>query len=241
MKLIQYEGRYGNKLFMYCKGLVDCIENESTIINHFENGLTNHNALPSIFKRLDDYQNNFYHELCIKEKFPFYDDANDMQIGFFQDKDTIDKFKKYKHILFKKYKVNEGVWVTARLGDTESDDFKKNNIPGYDYYAKILKNLNYETGYISSDIPDHDIVKRLSHNFNLKIVNLDPDETLKYAHTFQYKILGLGTYCWWVGFLGNSLYSKVFYPEPTDYVKWHGDIFQDMGWTPITKEWVKHN
>ena len=144
--------------------------------------------------------------------------------GFGQLKDIV---LSYKHELYiisnKSFNLVDGVFVHVRL-----DDACQNN-PGLEYYRTCLKNINFECGYISSDSPDHPMVKSLISEFNLALYNNSPVETINYAKKFDKLILSGGTFSWWIGVLSKA--SEIFYPKQK--IIWHGDIFVFPEWKGI--------
>lgn len=82
-------------------------------------------------------------------------------------------------------------------------------IDHYDWYEKLIKQINYDNIYICSDTENCSIVKKLKENFNAKFVNFNSVETLKFASTCKHVILSWGTYSWLLGLF--SFYSNVYY------------------------------
>lgn len=111
------------------------------------------------------------------------------------------------------------VFVHIRLGDVENI----NN--GIDFYKNILNTISFNSGMISSDNLHHSIVRELSEEYNLDILDSSPIDTLLIASQFEHRILSGGTFSWWIGFLGNN--SNVYCSR--EY-KFHGDIFVYPEW-----------
>jgi len=150
--------------------------------------------------------------------------------GFGQLKDIILTYKdELNSIIERNFEVNNEVFVHIRL-----DDSIHNN-PGLEYYRTCLNELNAASGYISSDSPEHEIVKTLISEFNLKLYNNSPVETLNFAKTFDKLVLSSGTFSWWIGVLSKA--SKIYYP--IHKIFWHGDIFVFPDWNGIDLSSIK--
>lgn len=196
---ITYEGRFGNNLFQYCRGLCFCMQSNHGIANPIHS---------KIIKAVNP-----------KNK----DDESISQQGFFQDKETVDLFKSNKGYLFNSYPDIDGVFIHVRLGDIEnlwSCSIK--------YYEQAIRSIDFTEGYISSDSPNSELILYLVKKYNLKQYNNTEEETIIFGSRFNNKILSLGTFSWWIGFLGNQ--KNVICPNPLDYKKWHGPIFEEMDW-----------
>jgi hypothetical protein len=120
------------------------------------------------------------------------------------------------------YKIRKDeVFIHVRLGDV------KNKNPGFEYYNYCLQNISFKQGFISSDSPDHHIVKELCKKYGLILFeNDDPRQTLLFARQFDHLILSGGTFSWWIGVLSKA--KNIFYPK--NYLDWHGDIFVFEDW-----------
>lgn len=211
MITINYEGRFGNSLFkffmarFFSEKFNLCISNplDTKISQDFKNGT------------------------IIDEKNPIKID------GFYQNRLTIELFKKNRHMFLPIEEKRGGVFCHVRLGDLFMPHSKEGNrfLP-IEYYRKALEGSN--GGYISSDSPDDAGVKALAEEFNLEIFNDTPENTIIFAASFDKKVLSLGTFSWWIGFLGNQ--SNVICANPNDYPIWHGDIFPVKGWNTLQKD-----
>ena len=209
---IIYEGRLGNHLFQYGRALID----------HLELGHSISNLSPEIA------------ETNIIKLFPQHEDGKEkvVQEGYFQDDDTINKFKKYKKILFNDPSPRDGLFVHVRLGDTITPfGLLHYSYAPQEYYERAIDQLNVTTGFISSDRPDHTIVQNLIKKYNLELYQDTPDNTIIFGSRFSNKVLSLGTYSWWIGFLGND--NNITTPIYHDYKEWHPNFYKDMGWHSI--------
>ena len=132
-----------------------------------------------------------------------------------------------KHNLYKnRYNNNNDVFIHLRLGDILDKTIGISN-----YYIKLLANLDFENGYISSDSIDNELAALLIRKFNLKIINEDEVNTIMFASTCKKIILSGGTFSWLIGFL--SFFSQdIYYPKITN--PWFGDIFDFSNWTCIS-------
>jgi len=128
-----------------------------------------------------------------------------------------------KNLFKQKYNNNNHVFVHMRLGD------KVDTNPGYIYYDWILSNLNFDKGFISSDLLTHPLCIALIKKYNLTpIVNTEV-KTIMFASTCKNIVLSNGTFSWLIGLLG--FYSNVYYPKIKTI--WHGDIFIFPDWNEI--------
>tara|TARA_Y100001968_G_C19430498_1_gene756744 strand:- start:139 stop:1032 length:894 start_codon:yes stop_codon:yes gene_type:complete len=132
--------------------------------------------------------------------------------------------------------------VFVRLGDVA------HLAPPFKYYKEaielVLKNSSYSDvgihnssfsqSFLTTDSPNHPLVKRILKRYNLKLLNADPVETLFFARRFQNLILTGGSYNWLAAFISNA--TSVIYPEST--YEWSGDIYSPFKW--ICLPWRKH-
>jgi hypothetical protein len=130
-----------------------------------------------------------------------------------------------KNFFKSRYSNNEDVFIHVRLGDLKNDlSFDDNR----NYYDKLLTDLSFKNGYISSDSIENDLCKFLIQKYNLSVINYDEIKTIMFASTCDKIILSGGTFSWLIGFL--SFYSKkIYYPKYKN--TWYDDIF-------IFKEWI---
>jgi len=228
---INYQGRYGNNLFQYFTALIFSQKFNQSIENPLSNNLLKfaNNLLKSNFnKNIHNYENdliinddNIYN--LLKEKNV---EKNLILDGYFQNRVILNFLKFNKKIFFHEGEVKKGTFVHVRLGDIINDEA----CCKIEYYQKALQGLS--GGYISSDSPNDNIVKQLSNEFNLEIFESSPEETIIFGSQFDNKILSLGTFSWWIGFLGNQ--NNVICPVQKEYREWHGDIFPILNWKEVS-------
>jgi GR25 family glycosyltransferase involved in LPS biosynthesis len=133
------------------------------------------------------------------------------------------------NIYKERYNTNNDVFVHIRLGDIiEHIEWCQT----FEYYDKILANIKFDNGYISSDSIDYYLCKKLIKKYNLQIINTDEISTIMFGSTCKYIVLSGGTFSWIIGFL--AYYSEVYYPKIIH--KWHGDIFVFKTWNEIEYE-----
>ncbi len=132
--------------------------------------------------------------------------------------------------------------VFVRLGDVA------HLTPPFEYYQEAIEltinrnqsnaNLDSEfankTNFITTDSPRHPLIKRIIKNYNLKLIDSSPVETILFARNFNNLILTGGTFNWLAAFLSNA--SNIIYPESP--YQWHGDIYSSFDWECLS--WKKH-
>lgn len=124
-----------------------------------------------------------------------------------------------------RYNNNNDIFIHVRLGDISNSIY----IQTIDYYDKILRELTFNNGYISSDSIDNIICKVLIIKYKLTVINYNDVETIMFATTCKNVILSTGTFSWLIGFL--AYYSNIFFPKIIH--KCHGDIFIFKNWKQI--------
>lgn len=233
MITINYEGRFGNSLFKFFVarlfsekfGLKVSNPMETKISSWFNNG---EHVVKSNGCAINIVEDNLL-EIYNKEMVVWDITLN----GYFQNRETIDLFEKNSHMFAPIEEKREGVFCHVRLGDLfMSHSQAGNRFLHMEYYRKALEGSN--GGYISSDSPDDTGVKALAEEFNLEIYNDTPENTIIFAASFDKKVLSLGTFSWWIGFLGNQ--NNIICANPNDYPIWHGDIFPVKGWNTLQKD-----
>lgn len=140
--------------------------------------------------------------------------------------EDIQKNRIINNNIFKdRYNNNNDIFIHVRLGDI----IPLNLYTPFIYYDKVLSNINFDKGYISSDSIENTICQELIKKYNLEIINEDEVTTIMFATTCKNIILSSGTFSWLIGLL--SYYSNIFYPKI--YSEWHGNIFVFPDWKMI--------
>jgi len=122
----------------------------------------------------------------------------------------------------------EGVLVHARLGDISVE--RSGTI---EYYQKALQQLPYQHGWIVTDpmSQDHDVIKQLQQQYDLKLYIATPVEQLFFSIGFDAAILSTGSFSWWMGALSNA--QTVFYYDMPQHLAWHPPLFCIKNWQPL--------
>lgn len=221
---INYHGRLGNNLFQYFTAALLSAKFNQSILNPLENKIFQFNFQNDNFKHEDDLIVNDENMLEVFEL--GNTNKNLILDGFFQNRTILEFLNLNKHLFKCQGHQLSGTFVHVRLGDISNDSACCN----IEYYRKALNTL--KGGYISSDSPNDKIIKELSSEFDLKIFENSPEETIIFASQFENKILSLGTFSWWIGFIGNQ--NNVICPVQKEYREWHGDIFPFLDWKEVS-------
>ena len=128
-----------------------------------------------------------------------------------------------KNLFKNRYNNNNDAFVHIRLGDSVNVN------PGYIYYDGALSTLNFDKGFISSDLLTHPLCIALIKKYNLTPIVSTEIKTIMFASTCKNIVLSNGTFSWLIGLLG--FYSNVYYPKIKTV--WHGDIFVFPEWNEI--------
>lgn len=194
---INYQGRFGNNLFQFAVARVISDNLNLRIENPLQQNILS------------------YDERGI----PTDEGDNIVVDGFFQTPAMVGNLQRLR---FSPVGKKSGTFVHVRLGDLlENHSQSGNRFASADYYRKALTGTN--GGYISSDSPDNPIVKELCAEYNLELYQDSPENTILFGAAFSKKVLSLGTFSWWIGFLGNQ--NEVVCPNPLNFPRWHGSIF----------------
>lgn len=163
----------------------------------------------------------------------------DLNAEYFQFKEVSDRI--YKHIRsseeknnimehnpFKdRYNNNNDLYIHIRLGDLEPWN------PGINYYLKVIKNIQFDKLYISTDSFDHNIITTIKEKYPETIlINKTPAETIQFGSTCKHVGLTFGTFSAMIGYL--SFFSDVYYSNiDRPYQAGPITLFTDKGWAPM--------
>ena len=231
MVSIFYAGRLGNNLFQYVAAYIFAKKHNlkissSIVENNFDLPSLAGDVTDGIIVDVDD--TNFMTLLESESLTP----AHYRFVGYYQNRDFILKYRNEIKSLFKlifKDVSNDKVFVAYRIGDINGE---RQMLP-IEYYQEALRNINANSGYITSDTLDHPNVLQLANEFNLSIYNESPIETIDFSKNFNNLVLSEGSFSWWIGFLSKA--ENIYYNERPRF--WHGDMFVLPEWKPLKYDW----
>ena len=116
-----------------------------------------------------------------------------------------------------RYNNNNDCFIHIRLGKPGGKVSKCN--PGFDYYNDIVKTMNVDKIYVSSDNFNHEIINKLKNTYkNVVLYNSNPIDTILFSSTCKKIILSYGTFSAIIGYF--SFYSDVYYYKKCKKYSW---------------------
>jgi hypothetical protein len=164
--------------------------------------------------------------IIIYNKVWFQSELFCLQIKKYFDK-KVNKDKVIMNNVFKKrYNDNNDLFIHVRLGDIiNKTDFL---LP---YYEKMLNNIYYNKGYISSDSINSEFCKNLIKKYKLEVIDLKEIETIMFGSTCKHIVLSGGTFSWLIGFFAFYAHD-IYYPKIEK--RWFGKIFNFSNWICVS-------
>lgn len=126
-----------------------------------------------------------------------------------------------------KFKKNKDTFVHVRIGDIE--DF----MVSFSYYEQALSQINNKKIYISSDSPNHSLIKKILRlDYNIELISMNETDAIMLGSSCENIVLSHGSFSALIGLLSFS--ENVYYPkyERANTI-WFGDMFKDKNWKPI--------
>ena len=122
-----------------------------------------------------------------------------------------------------RYNTNNDLFIHIRLTDVEHHN------PGLNYYLNVIKSINFDNLYISTDDKNHNIIKKILEIYsNAKLIEYDELNTFQFASTCKNILLSHGSFSAVIGYL--AFYSTIYYPEYNINHMWYGDMFSINNW-----------
>ena len=226
---VNYKGLYGNNLFQASVANFLAKKHNQNINNKFNsfikthetsNPTKTHGRIIVTDNNIEDVYNqeNMTHDLVLND--------------FFQTKFCVQKIAEYNEYTNIMDKPIDATFVHIRLGDIKD----KMSI-SYDYYDESIRRYNNDRVIISSDSPYDELVQKLSREHGADIFVDNIENTIMAGANCKNKILSMGTFSWWIGFLGNKFLGDqkgfTICPKEERSIKWHGDIFPIFDWEQI--------
>lgn len=224
---IKFKGRFGNHLFqMSCANFLSK-KFMQPISSNWNNILLQNKNDNKTFQNSIIVNNDNIHSVFNQEENNF----NLILDDYFQTRYCINKFIEYNTYKNNSNELKDSTFVHLRLGDI------KNIVSlDYDYYDKAINDLGGKNVILSSDSPDDEIVTKLKNKHKAKMFFGDESETILMGANCKNRILSLGTFSWWIGFLGNIFWQdsvSTICPKVDRVRKWHGDIFPIFNWREV--------
>ena len=175
--------------------------------------------------------NNIENILRNKENLP---EKNIILNDYFQTEIISKELSKNKNIIISdNCECLNGLFVHFRLGDAAP--YTEHAFSYYDEQIfKIISEKNIKNKYISTNLEstNHYNIKKLIDKYDLELYENTAQETIIFASKFTNKIVSLGTFSWWIAFLGCQ--ENIICPDLEKYpIKWVGDILKIDGWNIV--------
>lgn len=229
---IKYSGGLGNKMFMYGAAHILSKKHKMLITSELPGYPCNPNVdiIQQKFSSSILVKNKNFIEISEKENV----ESNLILESYFQTSEIVNKYKTDLKSCFElDQSPIEGTIIHYRLGDL-LNLYNQEAVTKLGYFEKCIGYLNNkENIYITTDSPKHEHITYLVNKYNMKLIDIKRADTIKFASRFTNKILSMGTFSWWIGFLGTQN-SNVFCPISNEYVDWMGDIYVLEQWNYVS-------
>jgi len=232
MIIIHYHGRYGNRFFQLSAANILAKKYNQPIINPIRNKILR------LYEPVHADNNEETDNAVIIHNNNFLDENPSLRHlhivvkDFFQTKLIIEEFIRYNEYQTN-IKQKNAAFVHIRLGDR----ILKKMFLDYEYYEYALSKIPTNNLMVSSDNPDHEIVQKILKKYNGTLIKDSLENTMLLGASCKYKVLSLGTFSWWIGFLGNILYNDfskyTVCPNAKKHPGWHGKIFPMFNWIEV--------
>lgn len=226
---INYKGLFGNNLFQASVANFLAKKHNQNIDTKFNKFIKTHKT-----KKPNNTQGKvIVNDKNIQEIYNQESITQDLILDdFFQTRFCVEKINEYNEYTNTMNGSIDATFVHIRLGDIKN----KMSIE-YDYYDEAIKKYNNTRIIISSDSPNDEMVQKLAKEHGADIFVDNIENTIMTGANCKNKILSMGTFSWWIGFLGNKFLADqrgfTICPKEERSIKWHGDIFPIFDWEQV--------
>lgn len=131
-----------------------------------------------------------------------------------------------------RYNNNNDLLVHVRLTDVAHHN------AGVGYYLNTIRAISFDTLYITTDDPNHEIIHQIRHEHPSAMMLLtDEVETIQFASTCRHLVLSHGSFSAVIGYF--AFFSTVNYPKHDPMKLWYGDMFSITGWIERPVSYIK--
>ena len=235
MITVKYSGGLGNYMFMYAAAHLLSIKHKMPIYSD-PKGFPKY----PLTRNVDVIEKKFDDDLLLVKNEDFLDCLNKSEInqnlildGYFQKTSIINCYEDKIRKCFHTYQEPiDGTIIHYRLGDL-LHLYNGEAVTKLKYFENCLDKIEDKNNiYITTDSSDHDNIKYLQDKYNARLVNMKSVPTMMFASRFKNKILSLGTFSWWIAYLGYQ--GNIYCPIKNEYIDWVGDIYTFNDWKYIT-------
>lgn len=224
---VNFKGRFGNHLFQLSCANFLSKKFDQPVANKWDRILVQNETGDKFFNKTMVVNNDSIERVFNQES----NQQNIVLDDYFQTRYCISKFLEYNTYQNNSEQLGNYTFVHIRLGDI-------NNIMSldYEYYDEAIGLFGNEKVLISSDSPNDEMVLRLKDKYDATIFRGNEVEAILMGANCKNRVLSLGTFSWWIGFLGNNFWGdkiNTVCPRVDRTIKWHGDIFPLFDWRSV--------
>lgn len=125
---------------------------------------------------------------------------------------------------------NNNLFVHVRLGDISISN--NDRTVSINYYVDCIEKIQFTKGFISSDSPNHPMIRFLINKYNLELVRKSEPDTILFGSSCKHIVLSNGSFSWLIGTMGFN--SQVWFPQCKPEKQWHPNYYCDPSWHEVS-------